>query len=230
MGFFPSDYLPATGSDSKTPNEKYLETRHLKEDGESVTLRPCGTFDSGHVIAGWYYFTMEGQPRRFRVYPGGFESDIGLTYAGKTQGTGEKDRPKYFLSFVALCKERDDFVIVTFDKKGLREQFEEILSIEDYTQVESGMGNFFLTLKRKGAGLDTSWMLTPTLKAPTRADEKRWLDVKDKIWVPALYDGADPFAGKPSDGRPQGLPPTHRDPETGADTEVAVEAMPAAGW
>jgi hypothetical protein len=173
---------------------------------------------------------MDGQPRRFRVFPEGFESDIGLTYAGKTQGTGEKDRPKYFLSFVALCKERDDFVIVTFDKKGLREQLEEILSMEDYTQVESGMANFFLTLKRKGKGTDTSWLLTPTLKAPTRADEKRWLDVKDRIWVPALYEGADPFAGRPSDGRPQGLPPTHRDSETGADTEVAVEAMPAAGW
>lgn len=230
MGFLPTDYRPAAGSDSKAANEKYFETRQLKEDGDTITLRPCGTHDSGHVIAGWYYFTMDGQPRRFRVFPENYESDIGLTYAGKTQGTGEKDRPKYFLSFVALCKERDDFVIATFDKKGLREQLEEILSMDDYGQVDSGLANFFVTIKRRGAGKDTSWLLTPTLKAPTRADEKRWLDARDRIWVPALYDGADPWAGRPSEGRPQGLPPTHRDPETGADTEVAVDAMPAGSW
>lgn len=242
MSFLPDDYRPALGSgESKGPNEKYFETRHLKDDGASITLRPCGTFSTGHVVAGWSYFTMEGQPRRFPsgTYPEHYESEIGFTYQGKTQGTGEKDKPKYFLSFVALCKERDDFVIATFDKKTLREQFEEILSMEDYGTVSSGIANFFLTLKRKGRGTDTTWLLTPTLKAPTRADEKRWLDAKDRIWLPALFSNADPFAGKPSDGRPQGLPPTHRDPSTGADVEVCVDVvsepaevvpMPASGW
>lgn len=225
MSFFPDDYRPASGAaPSKGPGkDKYFECKSLG-DGESATLRPCGTFNSGHVVAGWAYFTMEGQPRKFPSgkYPTNFAEEIGLSYTGKTQGTGEKDKPKYFLSFVALSREKDDFVIATFDKKGLREQFEEILAMEDYQVLPSGMANFFVTLKRKGEGLDTSWLLTPTLKAPTKADEKRWSDIADSIWLPALYENADPFSGKPAGARPAGLPPTHRD-ETGADHEVATE-------
>jgi hypothetical protein len=55
--------------------------------------------------------------------------------------------------------------------------------------------------------------------------------VAESIWLPALYVNGDPFSGKPASGRPEGLPPTHRD-ELGADHEVATataDAMPA-GW
>lgn len=223
MTYFPDDYRPASGAAPAkgAGREKYFDCRLA--DGESVTFRPCGTFESGHVIAGWAYYTMEGQPRRFPSgkYPENFAEDIGLTYQGKTQGTGEKDKPKYFLSFVALSKEKDDFMIVTLDKKGVREQYEEIHAMEDYQVLPSGLANFFITIKRKGEGLDTSYLVTPTLKAPTKADEKRWAETADGIWVPALYDGSDPFAGKPAGARPAGLPPTHRD-ETGADHEIAT--------
>lgn len=223
MTYFPSDYRPASGAapakDSKS--DKYFDCRI--KDGESVTFRPCGTFDSGHVIAGWTYFTMEGQPRRFPSgkYPESYLEEIGLTYQGRKDGTGEKDKPKYFLSFAALSKEKDDFIIVTLDKKGVREQYEEIHNMEDYQCLPSGICNFFVTIKRKGEGLDTTYLVTPTLKAPTKADEKRWAEVSDSIWLPAMFDNADPWAGKPIGARPAGLPPTHRD-ETGADHEIAT--------
>lgn len=237
MGFFPSDYRPAAGgggdSDAKTASNRYFECsgKYLK-DGETATLRPCGTHDSGHVIAGFSYFSMEGRPKRFPKWPEHYLSDIGLTYEAKQSGADPADpankaKPKYFLSFVALSRELDDFVCVTLDKKGIREQFEEILDMEDYTILPSGMANFFVTIKRKGADKNTSWLLTPTLKAPTKADEKRWGDISSSIWLPALYEGGDPFSGKPADARPEGLPPTHRD-ELGADREVAT-AMPE-GW
>jgi hypothetical protein len=233
MGFLPADYRPtsATTDTNDAKRTRYFDpTRRLK-DGESTTFRLCGLHDTGHVIAGWSYFTMDNQPRRFPKYPENYAGEIGLTWAGKTNGTGEKDKPRYFLSFVGLCKEEDDFLIYTFQRKDLREQLEEVLALEDYQILPSGVANFYLTLKRKGTEMNTAFTLTPTLKAPTKADEKRWAEVGESIWLPALYVNGDPFAGKPNTGRPEGLPPTHRD-QLGADHDVAtanVEVMPA-GW
>jgi len=234
MGFFPTDYRPTSAStetnDPSNKNRYYDPGKRLK-DGESTTFRICGLHDTGHVIQGYSYFTMEGRPRRFPKFPQDYAEDIGLSYDGKVNGTGEKDKPRYFLSFVGLSKEEDEFLIFTFQRKDLREQLEEVLYLEDYTILPSGLANFYLTLKRKGSKENTAYTLTPTLKVPTKADEKRWAETADSIWLPALYAGGDPFAGKPANGRPEGLPPTHRD-ELGADHEVATaeaEVMPA-GW
>jgi hypothetical protein len=233
MGFLPDNYLHANRPQEDSSDERrqrYFEPKHLA-DGETTTLRPCGIHDSGHVIAGWSYFTMEGKPKRTPKFPGPCPDDIGLSYEGKKTGSGEKAKPNYFLSFVALRKEVDEFVIVTFPQKKVREQYEEILAMNDYQPLESGMANFYLTLKRKGTELDTSYTLVPTLKPPSKADEKRWSDAASGIWLPALFVNGDPFGGKPADGRPEGLPPAHRD-ELGADHEVATtgaEVMPA-GW
>lgn len=241
MGFLPTDYRHSSGTASSGVDnapKPYFEPKNLS-DGESTTLRLCGTHDTGHVIAGWSYFTEAGRPRRFPTFPKDYEQDIGLSYAGKTQGTGEKDRPKYFLSFVALRKEVNDFVVVTIPQKQVREQLEEILDMEDYQFLPNGMGNFYLTLKRRGEGMDTSYTLVPTLKAPAKAEQARWEAAAPTIWLPALYEGGDPFKGRAQGedgtmppGGIAGLPPTRRD-EYGADHEVAVRteemAMPS-GW
>lgn len=242
MGFFPDNYKPATGGSSGgsgEPNPKYWEfsSKHLG-DGETISFRPCGTFDSGHVASGFQYFTMEGRVRRFFSYPSDFEKDIGLTWAAKN-ASGEalekleaegkaKDRPKYFLSFVAFFPDRKDFVCVTVLQKGVREQIEAILDMEDYFFMDSGVANFTLTVKRKGEKKDTIWHVTPTLKKPTAAFEEKWDEASSGIWLPALYSGADPFAGKPADGKIVGLPPTKRD-ELGADKELAT-AGPGEDW
>lgn len=233
MGFLPTDYRPTSGTTetNDTKRTRYFDPGKRLKDGESTTFRLCGLHDTGHVVSGWSYFTMEGQPRKFPKYPDNYAEDIGLTWEGKTNGTGEKDKPRYFLSFVGLSKEDDDFLIYTFQRKDLREQLEEVLILEDYQFLPSGMANFYLTLKRKGTQVNTAYTLTPTLKVPSKADEKRWIEAADSIWLPALYVNGDPFAGKPSSGRPEGLPPTHRD-ALGADHDVATvtpEVMPA-GW
>jgi hypothetical protein len=234
MGFFPTDYRPTSaGTDNNDPSNKqrYFDPGKRLKDGESTTFRLCGLHDTGHVIQGWSYFTTEGRPRRFPSFPSDYASDIGLSWEGKSAGTGEKDKPRYFLSFVGLSKEDDDFLIYTFQRRDLREQLEEVLFLEDYQFLPSGMANFYLTLKRKGVKEQTAYTLTPTLKVPSKVDEKRWAEASASIWLPALYVNGDPFAGKPAEGRPEGLPPTYRD-EYGADHEVATaqpEAMPA-GW
>lgn len=226
MGFFPPDYKKASGAEetSSGPNPKYFEfSKKYLGPGETASFRICGDFDSGHVICGFQYFTNEGRIRRFPNYPENYQSDIGLTYQAKKDGTEEKDKPKYFLSFTAFSPEKDDFICVTVLQKGLREQIEEILAMEDYT-VNGGPANFTIQVKRKGEGLDTRWVVTPTLKKASAAFTKKWDEAKESIWLPALYVGADPFAGKPAEAKLDGLPPMKRD-ELGADTEVATAGI-----
>ena len=95
--------------------------------------------------------------------------------------------------------------------------------MEDYT-VNDGPANFIIQVKRKGEGLDTRWVVTPTLKKASAAFTKKWEEAKASIWLPALYVGADPFAGKPAEAKLDGLPPMKRD-ELGADTEVATAGI-----
>ena len=239
MGFFPDDYKSASadsGGGKGEVNPKYWEFagRYLG-DGESISFRPCGTFDSGHVVAGWQYFTMEGRVKRFTKFPRDFESDIGLTWAGKNASKPEdiealkaenkyKDKPKYFLAMVAYFPDRKDWVCVTALQKGVREQIESILDMEDYTTLDSGCANFTLTVKRKGQKMETTWNVTPTLKKPTAAFEEKWSAAKDGIWLPALFDGADCFAGKPAESKICGLPPMKRD-ALGADKELVTSGM-----
>lgn len=238
MGFFPPDYKPASGESGGTksqPNPKYWEfgNKHLA-DGETISFRPCGIWDDGHVVTGYQYFTMEGRIRRFPKYPKEFAADIGLTWAAKNAKGSElekleaegkaKDRPKYFMSFVNYFPDRKDFVCVTVTQKKVREQIEAVLDMEDYFFMESGVANFTLTVKRKGEGTETTWTVTPTLKKPTAAFEEKWKAAKDGIWLTALYEGADPFAGKPAESKIEGLPPTKRD-ELGADKELATAGV-----
>ena len=237
MGFFPTDYKrESDASNSKSePNPKYFQfdSKNLK-DGESISFRPCGQFESGHVVTGFQYFTKDGNIRRFSKYPTDYSSDIGLTYAAKN-ATGkelddlikegkDKDRPKQFLSFVAIFPDRKDFVCVTILQKTVRALLEDILDMEDYIFLPSDVANFTLTAKRKGEKIETTYTLAPVLKVPSAAFEKKWEDAKDRIWLPALYEGADPFDGKPDGGKTQGLPPSRRD-ELGADHEVATTGI-----
>ena len=238
MGFFPDDYKresdAAPGGKSE-PNPKYFEfnSKNL-DDGQSISFRPCGQFESGHVVQGFQYFTADGRIRRFAKYPNDYASDIGLTWAAKNASGKElddlikegkdKDRPKKFLSFVAFFPDRKDFACVTILQKTVRALLEDILDMEDYQFLESGVANFTLTAKRKGEKIETTYSLALVLKVPSASFEKKWADAKDRIWLPALYEGADPFDGKPDGGKTSGLPPSRRD-ELGADHEVATTGM-----
>jgi hypothetical protein len=218
MSIFPDNYIPA--SENEAGPSRYFKLGKLK-DGESTTIRLCGTFASHHALCGYSYFTMEGRPRRFPTFPRDFLDDIGLTYEGKTKNTGEKDKPSFFLSWTCLRKEAEDFQIIDISQKKVREQIEAILGMEDYAILDGEMANFYLTIRRTGTGLDTNYTVVPTLKVAAKADQQRWADAKDGIYLPALYEGGDPFAGKPAEGvaSTSPTPLTHRD-ELGADKEL----------
>jgi len=217
------NYAPEDSASSR-----YFNAKKLK-DGESTTLRLCGTPASDHAICGYTYFTMEGRPRRFPQFPKNYLDDIGLTYEGKTKGTGEKDKPIFFLAWACLRKESpDEFQIIDLTQGKIREQIEAVLAMDDYEVGDGEMANFSLTISRKGLGTDTSYTVVPTLKVAAKADQQRWAEAREGIYLPALYAGGDPFCGRPSDGAgepPSGTPITHRD-ELGADHEVAA----GSGW
>ena len=236
MGFFPPDHKFATDTANTFTQEEtdrfYSPGKQLK-DGDSHEVIVCGGFDTGHVISGYKYFKHDGQPLTTPFsegYPKDYKDNIGLNFEAKFKRNVEYgkhteddlDKPKQILSFIGYIKEKKDFAIIEFSTRGLRTSLEEILSMDSYEANEDGVYNFLMKLARKGSGTDTVYTLTPApLKAPVRnAVAKKWKEIKDKWYLPALYDNADPFAGKPAEAKTRGLPPTHRD-DLGADHEIS---------
>lgn len=228
MSILPSNYVPSNEFDPEAPSapSRYIKPSSIKP-GQTLTLRLCGTYGSGHVIAGYSYFNMEGRPRRFPTFPKDYLDDIGLTFEGKKNGTGEKATPIYFLSWACLVKGDEEFKIIDITQRKLREAIEAVLAMEDYTIEDGEPANFFLTITRQGEKLDTTYTAIPTLKVAGPDDRKRWHAARDGLWLPALFKGGDPFGGKPSGASTEEAPTTpltHRD-ELGADQELK-----AAGW
>jgi hypothetical protein len=228
MSILPTNYVAAGESDPAAPSapSRYLKPSSIKP-GQSLTLRLCGTYGSGHVIAGYSYFNMEGRPRRFPTFPKDYLEDIGLTFEAKKNGTGEKGTPIYFLSWACLVKGDQEFKIIDITQKKVREQIEAVLAMEDYTIEDGAPANFFLTITRQGEGKDTSYTVIPTLKVASAEDRKRWHAASESLWLPALFENGDPFGGKPSGASADETPTTpltHRD-KLGADQELT-----AAGW
>jgi hypothetical protein len=230
MGYLPDNALSEKEVKSKTyqKDTRYIELSGLG-DGDELNVRPGGTAASGHVICAWQYFSAtEKRTKRFPDFPADFADDIGLSFNAKNDGTKEKDKPKYVVIAAVLCKETGAPAILTIANPKAREDWCRTLSHEAYQYEDGALANFYITIRREGLKLETSYPMTPAPKAASAAERKLWTEVADSIWLPALFSGGDPFAGKPSEGLPnaQGLPPMARD-ETGADVEGAV---PATGW
>ena len=216
-------------------------------DKESITLRPCGDFNTGHMIHGFKYFAHETPGdesskkivKHFPTFPPSYEEDICYKWGHgkgkklKNEKTGEmeaaedKDYPKDFVAMVACCKERKGIVVATLDKKSVRDAWEAALLDEDSQVLDSGLHNWQLKITKTGEGLNTRYAAAIAFKKPTATEEKGWAEVKDSIWLHSIYHGADPFDGRPANAKPEGLPPTSRD-ELGQDHETT--SMPSDGW
>jgi hypothetical protein len=231
-------FLPPTYKDSKTikaetrkGDSRYIDPSKIA-NGDSITVRPCGTYSSGHVICGYEYFsTTMKRTRRFPEFPEDYMEDIGLTWEGRSKGTGEKDTPKYFLAFAVLSKENKGFGIIMIPQLKLREKIERIFAIDSYQYPDGAIAPFFLTITRTGEKKDTVYDAIPTLKPATAAETKSWKEAASGIYLPALFDGADPFAGPPAAPASQGQPPAaldglgaevHSEPTTEEEEEAPV--------
>lgn len=193
---FPSNYIPTNQKDPDVPTNsaksRYLQLKKL-EDGESVTFRLCGSAATGHVISGYMYFTGESKPRRFPVFPKDYEQDIGLNFDKTAKGF-----PYPFLAWACAVKDAPDYMILDITQEKVRERIEAILNIPDYVILDEGMANFYLIATRNGIKKDTRYNIDPVLKAPTHEEAKAWQAAEGGIWLPALYEGGDPFEGRPN--------------------------------
>lgn len=216
--------LPPNYKDAKTCKQemnsggdpRYIDPSKLS-DGETINVRPCGTYASGHVIGGFEYFSETAKrTRRFPEFPEEYLNDIGLTWEGKNKGTGEKDQPKYFLAMTVLSKESGQFSILFIPQLKLREQMERTFGIEDYMYEGDSIAPYYFSITRTGLKKDTTYYATPALKPADPDSIERWEAARNGIWLPALFDGADPFAGRPATakGKPakgKGQPPEATD-------------------
>lgn len=226
--FFPSNH--------KSPDERrlldklatgYFNAKVLPEGGD-VDIRLCGTAGSGHVITGYKYFTREGRPRLFTLWPDDYEKDIGMNF-----DKSDKATPSYFLACVGFVAKHLKPVVLEFDQVQIQDTIEQTLNREDYT-IEPGMpANFYLTISKGKKNGKIVYSVLPTLKALPKGDPhlEAWEKYRDTIWLPALFEGGDPFAGAPS-GTSRTEPPipiTTRD-EMGADHESVKEAVASGNW
>ena len=244
---FPTDYVYAgdKGKEKKPIDDDRQFYASQLGPNESITLRPCGHFSSGHWVQGFQYFTLEKEVVRSATKPR--EKDYidqisykwehgpgrtGMDKEGKTVPFEDKDYPKPFIAFTAICKERKNIVVAIIDKVTIKEAIERGLSKDDTHLTPDGILNLEFTItkvvKKQGKNDSTSYAVDTIFKAPGAAALKLWKSTQDTVWTPALFDGAEPFDGKPADAKLKGLPPTARD-ELGADKEL-TGAMPEEGW
>lgn len=234
--------LPPNYKDAKTCKKemggggdpRYLDPSKL-EDGDTINVRPCGTFASGHLICGYEYFSeTQKKPRRFADFPEDYLEDIGLSYAGRIEKTGEKDTPKYFMAMVVLSKETNQFMVLNVPQLKLRGQLERIFAIEDYQYEGDLIAPYYLAINRTGIKTDTVYSATPALKPASPEAIERWEKARDGIWLPALFDGADPFAGRPATpkgkAKPKGQPPEATDALGAAVAPSVDQPGDASSW
>ena len=227
---FPSNYKP---TDERFSSSRYFNAKSLSE-GKAAEIRLCGTAATGHVISGYKYFTMEKRPRLFPVFPRDYARDIGMTYDGNG-----KAEPFYFLSWAALLKGSDEPVIFEIAQGTLQTAIEQTLALEDYRVEDGEPANFFLTITKVVKNEKTSYTVIPTLKAITKTSPsfKAWEASRNTIWLPALFEGGDPFAGPPAGEAGMEQPvnatviPTGGRDSLGADEEIgSLAAADSEGW
>ena len=227
---FPSNYK---STDERFSSNRFFNAKSLSE-GKAAEIRLCGTAASGHVISGYKYFTMEKRPRLFPVFPRDYAQDIGMGFDGNG-----KAEPFYFLSWAALLKGSDEPVIFDITQGTLQTAIEQTLALEDY-QVEDGEpANFYLTITKVVKDKKTSYSAIPTLKAISKTSSafKAWEASWPAIWLPAMFEGGDPFAGPPAQGSGAERPvnatviPTGGRDLLGADEEIgSLVTADSEGW
>lgn len=222
--FFPPNYVPVNSGEESS--SKYIQPSKIG-DNETINFRLCGDYTSAHCICGYRYFTKDKQVRSFPTFPSDYEKDIGISYQARQNNTNELDRPHFFLAWTVYSKELKDFCILTITQDSIRRDLDRTFELEDgedgkvYKFTEDGMANFYFSLTKERSKGKVSYKMMPTLKAPTKANIKDWGDARDSIYVPAIFNNGDPFAGPAAQGSVDnpGMPPTSRD-DCGADTEI----------
>ncbi len=187
--FLPEGYdrIPSTG-------------RYMKlQDGKN-TFRILSS-----AIIGWVYWNNENRPVRLKERPSSLPLDI------RTEENG-KESVKHFWAFAVWNYAEKMVQVLEVSQKQIMAALKNLVDDEHWGDPK----NYDIMIKRSGTGFDTEYVtqgIPPTPLDPKIAEEF----AKHPVYLPALYSGGDPFAGKPSSAEAMDGP-GFQEPTIAADT------------
>jgi hypothetical protein len=241
----PPSYVPVD-DDENTKQEsesRFLRFSKALDDGESLLLRLCGNYLSGHGIFGYFYFDLEGKPHHSVDYPEDYEDSIGFSFDAKKKAAiqgreldirrDERDVPKRFAALTAIVhkcpsgKESQSYdegrlVIADFTQVKLLKMIEGLFNEEEYFIEDNEPASYVLRVTKTMKKGKTDYDCLPLTKRVAPAEKTLWVEEgREKIYVPAIFNSGDPFEGRPADGvMPSAAPSKSREADDlGADKE-----------
>ena len=209
LTILPPDLLQAPVDSSKKADGKFDSMEFMPStlsDGQSILLRPCGTFGTGHV--GLYYRwpveTLSQGELRFagydfsQQYPGdpapNAAREVDWSNPTRPKIEGSAVRPKRALVWTVFNQETSRMEVLIAEQRSLKDGIIEIIGeSEDYTFRDDGVANFCLKVTRKGTGLETSYSILPKLSKPTKAEIAAFAEVADTSQVSKYLEGQHPL-------------------------------------
>src|SRR6185369_11752462 len=175
--FLPQDYKePITG-------------KYLRFEQGSTVFRILAT-----PIMGYEYWVTDGDKRKpVRKRP---QENIPQGELEANPKTGEPETPKFFWALPIYVESDNSIKILEITQKGIRNA---ITSLSQ-SKVWGSPLNYDIEVTRACEGLETAYTVLPQPKSELSASAKEMIDeVLPTIHMDALFSGADPFAGKPTE-------------------------------
>lgn len=221
----PDEYVPIKDDDNiNTESEsRFLRLSKALEDGQSLMIRLCSNYRSGHSAFGYFYFDLEGKPHHSPTFPTDYEDVIGFSYDAKKKASAqnreldprrdERDVPKRFAALTAIvhrCPASSDetqsfeegkLMIVDLTQINLLKMVDALFNEEEYAIDDNQPAGYVIKITRTVKKGKTSYEAINLLKRVHKAEQALWDEQGgDKIYVPAIFTGADPFEGRPDGG------------------------------
>ena len=202
--------LLQTPADSSKKTDSKFDTMEFMasslSDGQSILLRPLGTFGTGHTAL-YYRWPVEQQVNgelKFAGYdfaeawPGDPAPNaaraVDWSNPARPKIEGEYVRLKRALVWTVFNQDTKRVEVAVIEQRSLKDGIIEIIGeSDDYTFTDEGIANFCLKVTRKGTGLDTSYSVLPKLSKPTKAEVEAFKAVSETAAMGNYLEGRHPL-------------------------------------
>lgn len=140
----------------------------------------------GSAITGWVYWNTAGKPVRLKERPAGRPVDI------RTENDG-KESVKHFWAFPVWNYAENMVQVLEVTQKQIMSGIKDLIDDEAWGDPKQ----YDIAVTRNGSGFDTEYL---TKGIPHKTLDPKILAEfeKNPVSLGALFEGGDPFAGKPS--------------------------------
>ena len=229
----PAEYVPYNEDDniSSSGESRFLRLSKALEPNQSILIRFCSNYRSGHSAFGYYYFDLEGKPHHSPDFPTDYEDKIGFDFDAKKKAAAQgrelderrdkRDVPKRFAALTAIVHrcpsdpkttqsyEDGKVVIADFTQVNLLKMIDALFEEEEYAIDDNQPASYVIKITRTSKNNKTSYEHMPLLKRVHKSEQALWDEQGgDRIYVPAIFTGGDPFEGRPAGE--EGGPATER--------------------